>query len=190
MDSDEREALAGRVVAHFRAVCLKLAEMQKDIQLLWFEFDCLPTGEKIMGCANRKEFCRERLGRTPRAVRYMLKGGNKRGENVSPVRTPSLTEDIWRQVRSFTSETRTLLGLAPVLQEFLTHEQPSDSDRENIRASYAAMANQTETLAALMEVIEASGVLEEPCPRPEIVRMNPVLLSDVLRQLAATKGAG
>ena len=188
MDQDERESLARRVVDEFRVVCVKLAQLETDIRALWREFDSLPPGEKILGCRNKKEFCTERLGRTPRAVRYMLNGGNeRRGENVSPVRSPSLTEDIWRQVRSFTSESRTLVGITPTLQEFLTHAHRSDRDRENLIAAHAAIIEQIEVLTGMREVIEDSGILEEPCLRPQLIKSTPALLvADVLKQSVVT----
>jgi hypothetical protein len=66
------------------AVATKLVELKPYVQELWNRFD---RGEVILGCSTRKQFCEQVLQRTPRAVRYMLEGGNpnnKRGEIISP----------------------------------------------------------------------------------------------------------
>lgn len=63
-------------------VATKLVELKPYVEELWTRFE---RGEVILGCSTRKEFCQQVLERTPRAVRYMLEGGNhKRGETVSP----------------------------------------------------------------------------------------------------------
>ncbi len=70
------------------------AELKPYIEELWTRFDALKDGETIAGCTTRKEYCENVLNRTPRAVRYMLHGGNPansqrpalpaRGEIISP----------------------------------------------------------------------------------------------------------
>src|SRR6266851_467649 len=86
----DREALARRVITAVGTLTVSLKSLEADVRLLWEEFDRLKSGETILGCRTRKEFCTRHLDRTPRAVRYMLKGGNPvvkrrapRGETVS-----------------------------------------------------------------------------------------------------------
>jgi hypothetical protein len=79
-----REALADRVTAVITAAFTKLAEHRAEIQELWDEFEKLQPGETIKGCRTKTEFCRTHIGRSLRAVQYMLAGGNhNRGETVS-----------------------------------------------------------------------------------------------------------
>ena len=81
-----REKLAQRVIERVTVIAVKLVELQDDIRELWAEFDRLAPGETIAGCATKKEFCERMLHRTPRAIRYMLAGGNqKQGEIISPL---------------------------------------------------------------------------------------------------------
>jgi hypothetical protein len=81
----EAENLARRVLARMDSMTAKLKSLEDDIRRLWLEFDKLKAGETILGCATKKEFCERKLNRTPRAVRYMLDGGNdSRGETISP----------------------------------------------------------------------------------------------------------
>ena len=79
-----REALAQRVITGCSLIAPKLKALADDIRSLWAEFEALKPSETIYGCATKKEFCTAHLGRTPRAVRYLLAGGNNsRGEIVS-----------------------------------------------------------------------------------------------------------
>jgi hypothetical protein len=52
-------------------------------------------GQVILGCTTKKQFCEEVLRRTPRAVRYLLDGGNhhRGGETVSPSPEPADNHD-------------------------------------------------------------------------------------------------
>jgi len=83
----DREKLAQRVVTGFTT---KLKDIAADIRLLWEEFSELPSGETILGCRNRKEFCKTHLHCTPRAVQLMLKrieqeeAKQAEGEQTSP----------------------------------------------------------------------------------------------------------
>jgi hypothetical protein len=87
--SNHREVLARRVVTGIT----KLRHVERDIRALRKEFAVLPKGETILGCALWTEFCEKHLRRTPRAVQYLLSGGNaeyqaeqrKRSENISRV---------------------------------------------------------------------------------------------------------
>jgi hypothetical protein len=80
-----REALAQRVITGCRLIAPKLKTLADDIKALWAEFEALRPGETILGCKTKKAFCEAHIGRTPRAVRYLLGGGNhNRGEIVSP----------------------------------------------------------------------------------------------------------
>jgi len=88
---EKRNDLARGIVSRFTSLLTELKDLEDDIRQLWVEFEHLPRGEKILGCSTKKEFCEKKLGRTPRAVRYMLDGGNyRRGETVSP---PPMTDD-------------------------------------------------------------------------------------------------
>jgi hypothetical protein len=83
----KRNALARRIISSIETFLIELKDLEDDIRQLWVEFDHLSDGEKILGCSTKKQFCEEHLNRTPRAVRYMLDGGNhKRGETVSPMK--------------------------------------------------------------------------------------------------------
>jgi Domain of unknown function (DUF4338) len=65
-------------------VATKLAELKPYVEELWKRLD---RGQVILGCSTKNEFCEQVLQRTPRAVRYMLQGGNpnnKKGEIISP----------------------------------------------------------------------------------------------------------
>ena len=82
-----REILARRVIRKVTVLAAKLVDLEADIRQLWREFESLKPGEMILGCRTKKAFCAKFLHRTPRAVRYMLKGGNPdnwRGEIISP----------------------------------------------------------------------------------------------------------
>jgi len=83
----KRTALAKRVVKGVKSILVELKDLETDIRQLWVEFANLPKKENILGCSTKKQFCEKHLGKTPRAVRYMLDGGNhKRGETVSPLK--------------------------------------------------------------------------------------------------------
>ena len=83
------EMRARSILSRIESISAKLKTLEADIRLLWIDFDNLKAGETILGCATKKEFCEKRLQRTPRAVRYMLDGGNPanqdREEIISPV---------------------------------------------------------------------------------------------------------
>jgi len=83
----KRNALARRIVKKVKILLVQLTDLEDEIRQLWVEFEHLPKGEKILGCSSKKQFCEKQLGRTPRAVRYMLDGGNrKRGGNCFPLK--------------------------------------------------------------------------------------------------------
>jgi hypothetical protein len=87
-----REALAQSIITTINSISAKLIDLEPAIRRLWAEFENLPKGETIRGCATKKEFCEKHLHRTPRAIRYMLNGdSNQRGEIISP--TPDLPVD-------------------------------------------------------------------------------------------------
>ena len=89
LDQVDREALAKRVVEQVRLVGASLKDLETDIRALWEEFERLQDGETIMGCRTKGEFCDRILGRTPRAVQYMLKGGNPTDKRKKPCETVS-----------------------------------------------------------------------------------------------------
>jgi hypothetical protein len=93
--TEHREALALRVSVAFTRAVQNLKDLKDDIEALWIEFDFLGTRETIMGCRGKREFCEKKLGRSLRAVQYMLDGGNhkrtpKTQEPVAPSETVSL----------------------------------------------------------------------------------------------------
>jgi hypothetical protein len=65
-----REELAQRVAAAFA----KLADHKDDIEELWAEFEALCDGETIKGCKTKTEFCDKVLGRSIRAIQYLISG--------------------------------------------------------------------------------------------------------------------
>jgi hypothetical protein len=84
LTSKEQHDLAQKVISG----CIKLADLEDDIRQLWLQFENLAPNFTIMGCATKKEFCEKHLHRTPRAIQYMLDGGNaanmaQRRENIS-----------------------------------------------------------------------------------------------------------
>jgi hypothetical protein len=131
-----RELLAQRVVDRFVALDAKLTDFEADIRALWKEFDSLKTGEKILGCRTRKHFCAKHLHRTPRAVRYMLSGGNpvskrqKAGETVSPI------DAVYCRISALLSASND--SLLAVREEFLrvvrSETLLSESDHEKLSA--------------------------------------------------------
>lgn len=96
---EAREALAQRVLAAFTAAFAKLAEHKDDIAALWVEFENLSTGDTIMGCRTKTEFCEKVLGRSIRAVQYLLNGRTE-PKSVPPVpeannvRVPTSVEPV------------------------------------------------------------------------------------------------
>jgi hypothetical protein len=65
------------LAAHVQAGMVKaFAELKPFIEELWKRFDALNDYETIAGCKTRKEYCAKVLDRTPRAVQYMMAGGN------------------------------------------------------------------------------------------------------------------
>jgi hypothetical protein len=92
----DREVLARNVVCLVQVVGDQLRDLEPMIRRLWAEFEALKTGETILGCTTKKQFCEERLRRTPRAIQYLLAGGNhNRSETVSlpPKGTPCKCPD-------------------------------------------------------------------------------------------------
>jgi hypothetical protein len=92
-------------------VLAALSTLKPFIEELWKRFDALEDGETIAGCTTRKEYCEQILNRTPRAVRYMLDGGNNHrqkhtpalptGETVSPL-SPDENDELELPVRKDT----------------------------------------------------------------------------------------
>jgi len=82
------EMRARSIMSRLESVSAKLKTLEEDVRLLWIDFDNLKTGETILGCATKKEFCEKCLNRTYRAVHYMLEGGN----TSRPV--PSTSENV------------------------------------------------------------------------------------------------
>ena len=139
MDSIEREALASRVESAFA----KLAAHKEDIEKLWVEFSLLKDGETIRGCKTKTEFCEKVLGRSIRAVQYMLDGGNhRRHETVSPVKTQSRVtisgQPFYAVFRSLQTEIRRGMEL-----EAVQHAM----DLEGVQAHRTAVWNRLEVIS-------------------------------------------
>jgi hypothetical protein len=114
-----RELLAQRVIDGYKVACRKLRNIEGDIRALWAEFDKLDrsSGETIMGCSTKKEFCKRHIDRELRSVRYMLNGGNHKraGETVSP--SLDVFDAAYQYLSAFTSEEN--LGRLPALLDRL-----------------------------------------------------------------------
>jgi hypothetical protein len=68
------EMRARSILSRIESVSAKLKTLEADIRALWLDFDNLKTGETILGCATKKEFCEKKLHRHPRTVQYLLAG--------------------------------------------------------------------------------------------------------------------
>jgi hypothetical protein len=112
---EHREALALRVSVAFTRAVQNLKDLKDDIEALWVEFDFLGSRGTIMGCRGKREFCEKRLGRSLRAVQYMLDGGNHKRSAVpvAPSETVSLPAKVEPEV------------LAPVLEPVVDVTQES-----------------------------------------------------------------
>lgn len=85
----DAERLAKGILARMDSIVAKLRNLEDDIRKLWDEFDKLKDGETILGCKTKKEFCKRKLHRTPRALQYLLYGRTEAkpapaGEQCSP----------------------------------------------------------------------------------------------------------
>lgn len=156
-----REALARRVVQGMKVLSVKLMDLEEDIRALWTEFDNLGDGETIMGCATKREFCIKILDRTPRAVRYMLTGGNpltkRTGETVSPSESTGdsrqITDVVWSKVSAFSSES--FMGCIPELLEHLRNDPVRDPEEvKTLCAITNALEDAIERLSASLDQIK------------------------------------
>jgi len=87
------EMRARSIISRMEGFAAKLKTLEDDLRALWLDFENLKAGDTILGCATKKEFCEKKLGRTPRAIQYMLAGGNPnntRSEIISPVESSIL----------------------------------------------------------------------------------------------------
>src|ERR1700693_1709671 len=66
------EMRARSILSRIESLSAKLKSLEDDIRALWIDFDNLKAGETILGCRTKKEFCEQKLHRTPQAIRYML----------------------------------------------------------------------------------------------------------------------
>src|SRR5580692_8270096 len=73
VDGMSNDALGSYVENAVLAIGQSLADLQPYIQELWVR---LELGQTVLGCKTKKEYCERVLHRTPRAVQYMLAGGN------------------------------------------------------------------------------------------------------------------
>ena len=80
------EELSDRIVILARTACQSLSDLKPLVEEAWLR---LERGQTVCDCKTKVEFAEKVLGRTDRAVRYMLDGGNRnRTETVSVV-TPA-----------------------------------------------------------------------------------------------------
>jgi hypothetical protein len=84
----DAENLARHIISRMDSVTAKLKSLEDDIRRLWLEFDKLKTGETILGCATKKEFCEKKLNRTPQAIRYMLNPELRESKQCLPMPEP------------------------------------------------------------------------------------------------------
>jgi hypothetical protein len=120
-----RELLAQRVVDGCQIIAAKLKDLEKDIRALWAEFDLLKTGDTIMGCKTKKEFCERHLCRTPRAIQQMLKRSEQcsRPSEGGDDEEPDVLEVVYEKVSAFVcgeSASHPMQAL-PVLVDALTN---------------------------------------------------------------------
>src|SRR5580704_13857554 len=64
------------VTSRVKRVIKQLKELKPYLDELRNRFHTLPAGSTIAGYATWNEYCTQELGRTKRAVNYMLAGGN------------------------------------------------------------------------------------------------------------------
>jgi hypothetical protein len=143
--SAERDALALQVIEQAGSITKKLKSLEDNIRMLWAEFDALPAGETILGHKTKKDFCEKRLNRTPRAVRYMLNGGNPGNALEGEILSPELT------VRELQARIADLPGDAQ--WELITNVDPTDSievieDEINALAQQVAETKEVEAAQA------------------------------------------
>jgi protein-tyrosine phosphatase len=82
------EELGLKIQDMVAGICQNLADLRPLVEEAWRR---LEDGQVVSGCQTKKEFSEKILGRTYRAVRYMLDGGNRnRSETVS---LPEPTEE-------------------------------------------------------------------------------------------------
>jgi hypothetical protein len=100
--TEGRELLAQRVVDSCNFVAAKLKDLEADIRSLWAEFENLQTGETILGCKTKKEFCEQHLNRTPRAIQQMLKR-SEQSSRPSDAGEPDVLDVVYEKVSEFVS---------------------------------------------------------------------------------------
>jgi len=117
--AEDRELLAQRVIDGCTVISATLKSLEPDIRKLWLEFDKLTSGERIHGCKTKREFSDRYLGRTPRAIRYMLAGGNPSNQSKGEIISPALDvfDAAYQYLSAFTSEEN--LGRLPALLDHL-----------------------------------------------------------------------
>ncbi len=117
-----REALANQVIRDIKSLTTKLSALEKSIRALWVEFDNLTGGEAILGCRTKKEFCERKLNRTPRAIQYMLAGGNPSNHRQEPQEHQEHQEP---HDSSETSETSEIISPVPESEPDVSESEPS-----------------------------------------------------------------
>lgn len=131
------DALSSHVENGVLGVGKALADLRPYIEELWTRFDVLEPGQTIRGCRTRKQYCAKVLQRTPRAVRYMLDGGNpisKRGETVSPAEVvpKAVIDHVFEKLSTFSSES--FLGRVPALIDELNDRPQTPADQKTLAA--------------------------------------------------------
>ena len=88
----ERETRAHRVADYFAKVGDLTTDITPDVLQMFYDFAHLRKGESIMGCSTQEQWAKKYAGRTARAFRYMLTGGNTK-RTSSPHRNKSVNSD-------------------------------------------------------------------------------------------------
>jgi hypothetical protein len=162
------EALGSHVENAVLGISKTLADLRPYIEELWTRFDALEPGQTIRGCRTRKEYCANVLQRTPRAVRYMLDGGNpvsKRGETVSPAESVQLVNEVpapvidivFDKLSTFSSES--FLGRVPALIEKLNDGPQTPADQKTLAAIVTCLDDISEKSSLYRAQLESHPTL-------------------------------
>ena len=130
-----KDELAYSIACQVRsALRYKLVELKKPIRQLWYYFDHLKTGERILGCATKTEYCKKFLHVSLRAVQYMLAGGNPLNRPREIISRGNVYHDTWRLLSRNASEER--LGCIHPFYDELHHRPPEGEDAKTVDAIY------------------------------------------------------
>jgi hypothetical protein len=172
-----REALAEKVASAFQSAFSKLEEHKADIEKLWKEFECLRSGETIMGCKAKTEFCTKVLHRTPRAVQYLIYGR----EQCSHVRVRHDSTRPAGKLWLSRKQKDRLLNAAAIVGTELLPAYKSGHDIENSLKELEKIAFDSKELNSLLEEGSYSAIESISYSQPElqtVCSLNDELLSE------------